>query len=272
MIPRRHGTTLSTEIYYFTGTGNSLAVARDITEETSGRLISIPSMMEKKSITTDADAVGIIFPAYYMRIPRIVERFIGKLTDLQGKYIFAIVTVGGIAGSILWRLSEEIGQRRGNLAAGFVVRMPANYIDSADALPLFLQKRMFRKWQRKANEITEDILNRKTGIEKRFNPIMTFLFSKSIDKQFAAGELDPDIDRNFWTDDKCNGCGICPKVCPVGNVKIIDDKPAWQNNCEKCLACIQWCPKEAIQFKNVTIKRKRYHHPDVEIKEVLKRE
>jgi ferredoxin/flavodoxin len=262
---------VSTEIYYFSGTGNSLVVARDITEKLGGKLKSIPAVMDQESIKIDADALGIVTPAYYMRMPRIVEGFVGKLTDLQSKYIFAIVTVGGIAGGILDRLSEAISLRGGSLAAGFVVRMPANYIDSADAPSLFLQKHMFRKWERKVDRIADHVVHRKSGRMEKFNPLMTLLFSKSIDKAYLAGELAPDVDKNFWVDDKCNGCGICFKICPVGNIEMVDDRPVWQHHCEKCLACIQWCPKEAIQFKDATLKRKRYHHPQVKLSDMLKR-
>ena len=262
---------MSAELYYFSGTGNSLVVARDIAEKISGKLISIPAVMDKESIKIDADVLGIVSPTYCMRMPGIVERFISKLTNLQSKYIFAIVTVGGIAGGILDRLSEAISLRGGSLTAGFVVRMPANYIHDADALPLFLQKRMFRKWEKRVDKIADYVLNVKSGRMEKFNPLMTLLFSKSIEKQYLRGELKPDIDKNFWADDKCNGCGICAKVCPVSNIEMVDDRPVWQHHCEKCLTCIQWCPEEAIQFKDVTLKRKRYHHPDVKLSDMLKR-
>jgi len=263
--------TIGTELYYFSGTGNSLVVARDIAEKINGKLLSIPSVMDKENITTDADVIGIVTPSYYMRIPRIVERFIGKLINLQSRYIFAIVTVGGVAGGILERLSEAIDARGGNLAAGFIVRMPANYIHDAGALPVFLQKMMFRSWRRKADKIAGHINRRNSGLQRKFNPLMTRIFSKRIDKHYLGGELNPDIDKNFWTDNKCDGCGICLRVCPVGNIIMVNDKPAWQHNCEKCLACIQWCPREALQFGKGTIKRKRYHHPDVKLSDVLKR-
>ncbi|MHB1377223.1 MAG: hypothetical protein ACYCXB_07365 [Candidatus Humimicrobiaceae bacterium] len=55
---------MNTEIYYFSGTGNSLAVARDITKKADGKLISIFSVLDKKSINTDADTLGIVFPVY----------------------------------------------------------------------------------------------------------------------------------------------------------------------------------------------------------------
>jgi len=263
---------MTAEIYYFSGTGNSLVVARDIAEKINGKLISIPAVMDKESIKTDADVLGFVTPTYYMRMPRIVERFIGKLTNLESKYIFTIVTVGGIAGGILDRLSEAISLRGGSLAAGFVVRMPANYIHAADTPPLFLQKNMFGKWEKKADKIADYVLNRMSGRMEKFNPLMTLLFSKSIEKQYLRGESNPGIDKNFWTDDKCKGCGICVTVCPVSNIEMVKDRPVWQHHCEKCLTCIQWCPKEAIQYKDVTLKRKRYHHPDVKLSDMLKRD
>ncbi len=91
---------MSTEIYYFSGTGNSLYVARDIAEKTNGKLISIPAVMNKQSIKTDANSIGIVFPVYMAHlygIPLIVERFIKKLEDIGSKYIFGISV--GISGS-----------------------------------------------------------------------------------------------------------------------------------------------------------------------------
>ncbi len=83
---------MSTEIYYFSGTGNSLAVARDIARKTNGKLIPIPSIMDKERIKTDADVIGIVFPVYYEPyggVPLIVRRFVRKLEGIGSKYIFA---------------------------------------------------------------------------------------------------------------------------------------------------------------------------------------
>jgi ferredoxin len=262
---------MSAEIYYFSGTGNSLAVARDVAERTGAKLVSIPAVMDGERIEISADALGIVSPAYYMRMPGIVESFIRKLAGLQSAYVFVIVTVGGVAGGILDRFSHAINLRGGSLAGGFVVRMPANYIHDADALPVFLQRRMFHSWEKRADKIANYVVKRKIGRIEKFNPLMTLVFSKTIDKRYLAGDLSPDIDKNFWVDDRCNRCSICSKVCPVRNIEMTDGRPVWQHHCEKCLACIQWCPEEAIQFKDVTLKRKRYHHPDVKLSDMLKR-
>jgi Fe-S-cluster-containing hydrogenase component 2 len=48
-----------------------------------------------------------------------------------------------------------------------------------------------------------------------------------------------------------------------------EGKPAWQHRCYQCMACLQWCPVEAVQYGEATAKRKRYRHPDVKLDDFL---
>lgn len=46
----------------------------------------------------------------------------------------------------------------------------------------------------------------------------------------------------------CVGCGLCERVCPLGNIALEGGKPAWRGTCTHCMACICRCPAEAIEY------------------------
>jgi flavodoxin/NAD-dependent dihydropyrimidine dehydrogenase PreA subunit len=279
-----------TEIYYFTGTGNSLAVARDIAGKLNGQLISIPSVMHKRSIKTDADIIGIVFPVHYLfngGIPFIIERFTKKLNNINKKYIFAVCTNGSGPGDTMKNLRKIIDSLGGKLSGGFAVKMPYNYIlfNKLSEVAIDKRQKMFNKCKKKV-EVIYEYVNAKKECRLETSDRITLLFidflglrkiAKSSYGKKAGFENSTDLpfqkilhlmDRSFHYDEKCNNCGICSGICPMHNIKIISGRPSWQHRCVQCFACLHWCPKEAIQFGNKTSKGKRYHHPDVKLLDI----
>jgi hypothetical protein len=73
---------MAADVYYFSGTGNSYIVARDIAEGIRGNLIPIPGVIDDASIPLASETVGIVFPVYFVPLgglPEIVKRFVQKL-------------------------------------------------------------------------------------------------------------------------------------------------------------------------------------------------
>lgn len=196
---------MSTEIYYFTGTGNSLMVATDLTKEIGAQLISIPSVIDKATITTPAQAIGVVFPVYIWGIPLIVEQFIKKVENLHDKYIFAVLTYGGTAGAAVKLFAKMIENRGGKLALGFKVHMPGNYTPLYGAIDEKKQQRLFSDWQQRLPAIAKAITSRRRGINENDNPLFNFIFSEII--YHSAAPHFSTMDKNFWTDAKCNHCG-----------------------------------------------------------------
>jgi ferredoxin len=56
----------------------------------------------------------------------------------------------------------------------------------------------------------------------------------------------------------------------MGNIKYTGRAVIFGDKCISCCACVQYCPKEAINFGNITKKRERYHNPNVTVEELTK--
>lgn len=84
------------------------------------------------------------------------------------------------------------------------------------------------------------------------------------------------VKKYFYFNLKCNGCGICAKVCPSQKIKMVDGRPIWQDTktCYMCYACLNYCPTHAVQIsskwfmKSYTEKNGRYAHPYATVKDM----
>ena len=253
---------MSNIIFYFTGTGNSLAVARDIAEKIGDtKVVSIAEAMREEHVDLSYERIGIVFPVYFSSIPAIVRRFIAKLSFNKSQYVFGVVTFGGTHGLAFSQLSQLVAERGGFLKANFGMPMPGNYIVKYGAFPMAMQQRLLKKGKEKADSIS--ITVKEKGSTRLLKAdLVSRLLIGYVNKMVAGVG---GMAGNFRTTEKCNGCGTCERVCPVGNINMVDKKPKWGNACEQCVACIQWCPMQAIEYADRTTKRKRYHNPDVKL-------
>ena len=64
---------------------------------------------------------------------------------------------------------------------------------------------------------------------------------------------------DFYTTDKCIGCGKCANLCPLNNISLQGKKPVWGNQCTHCMACIGNCPTEAIEYGTITQDKDKYN-------------
>ncbi|MFA6383985.1 MAG: EFR1 family ferrodoxin [Candidatus Omnitrophota bacterium] len=253
-------------IYYFSGTGNSLAVANDLAAELGAKVFPVTKAL-KTQVDTPCDVVGIVYPVYMFGIPLIIASFLRNLIIGQGAYVFCVATYGGLTGRP-HSLSKNILKKRGiDMAAGFSVRMPGNYTPLYGAISKEDQEGMFLKEKSKVKNIAGLVRERARGIIEESPVWLSFLFYILLYKGGSARI--PSAAKDFWITGKCTKCGVCGLVCPVENITMKDGKPVWRDNCQHCVACLQWCPVEAIQYKKSTAGRKRYHHPGVTVQAIM---
>ncbi|MHB8164233.1 MAG: EFR1 family ferrodoxin [Methanoregula sp.] len=260
---------MKTIIYYFTGTGNSLATAKTLCARLGDcELVSIPMLAGSTAeVVPVADRVGIVGPVYDFGLPSIVAEFAERL-DLSGSgYCFAVLTMGGMGGSALHQLDGIIQHHGGRqLDAAFTVRMPGNFV------PLYAppegkkQEDMLAQAEVRIGEIAGMIdqgLIVRPGISPFTSLLKRFIYPGFIDQIHGA-------DKNFTANEKCTSCGTCSQVCPVQNIVMENEKPSWKHHCELCLACLHFCPVAAIQWGPKTAKRGRYKNPAITIADMKK--
>lgn len=254
-------------ILYFTGTGNSLQVAKDISDELGGiELYPLASLADEEEIEIKAMVFGIVFPTYFACLPLIVEKTAKKLKINKETYVFAVSTQGGSPGAVLKQLNDILQEKGEKLDSGFLVNMPGNYIVKYGAFPLIMQNRAFNRKKNKVKEIAAIVGARKGRKYELSKLVIDRIFTKTMHKGLENTHIK---DKEFWANENCNACGTCERICPVKNIELSENKPAWKHNCEQCMACIQWCPKEAIQYSNKTLKRARYRNPYVNLSGII---
>lgn len=242
------------KIFYFTATGNSLAVAKQI----GGELLSIPQQKEP-AIYRD-DVIGVVFPVYGCAVPKVVKRFL-RNAFFEAEYTFAIGTYGNGRGAAMddaIQIAKEQGYRFDYVNAVLMLDncQPQFDIDKQR------EKLPDKKVEQQIQKICEDIEARKCqklkcGVMDRF---ATWLCTKL--------PIEPeDNPKNFFVDENCVKCGTCADVCPVRNIQV-SDKVRFSNHCACCQACIHACPKRALHYKGER-NTARWRNPEVTLEELI---
>jgi ferredoxin len=258
---------MTDRIFYYSGTGNSLWVAKKLSEHLGGVKTFLLTQPIGESLKEPSGITGIIFPVYIWGVPAPVLQFVKRLKQAQGEYIFAVAVNGGQVSNTLVQLKKAMRKEGLDLSAGFEIKMPSNYIPWGGPGPIDKQRAMFNEAEKKLESISNIIKNKEPREVEKGPLWQRILFTAIYRLSFPYV---PGMDKGFWTDSKCNGCGICVKVCPAGNVVLDAGRPSWQHRCHQCLACLQWCPEQAVQFGKKTVKYERYHHPEIKLKDVIK--
>jgi NAD-dependent dihydropyrimidine dehydrogenase PreA subunit/flavodoxin len=268
---------MSTQIYYFSGTGNSLHVARELQKRIpDADLIPVVNLLGQDMIQTQAKTVGLVFPIYLTTLPIPIREFVKKLDPSSAEYIFAVGTRMGTFCLADIALENMLRERDKHLDAYFLLNMPINSPtglvpgpgdkdwvnkvtdEKVQALDAAVQDRL--------DAIQDVIVNREPNPKddsSRLGPLLKSLLSiplAFIERSTGGTEIP------YTADSSCTGCGTCEKVCPSNKIKLVDGKPVWQKEiqCYYCYACFNYCPTQSILVgKKYTQKDGRYSHPGI---------
>jgi ferredoxin len=257
---------MKTTIYFYTGTGNSLWTARKIAEHLDQSELVPLKRNREEPVQCDSERIGLIFPVHIWGVPPPVIDFVHRLKAGPGQYFFAVAVNAGQVAATLIQLEGLLQTKGLHLSCGFSMDLPSNYIPWGGAISEEKQQAKFSTALEKCRRIATTVSNNKELPSEKGPFLLNLIFSMIYRKTLPNVTR---IDKSFFADEKCTACGICEKLCPSRNIVMSEEKPLWQHRCEQCFACLQWCPEEAIQYGKNTKSKKRYHHPEISLKDII---
>ncbi len=247
-------------ILYFSGTGNSAYAARLLGEKINDTVVDMGKMLkDRMSYLFSEKPWVVVAPIYAWQMPRVVRDWLAKTTLSGSKEMYFVLTCGDSMGGA-GKFAKELCDKKGMVYRGTAeLKMPENYIIMFKAPDKEKTDLSVKLAEGKISKIAEEITAGKDITEKKagaFDGIMSGIINNGFYKLFVSA-------KKFYAKDNCIGCGLCAKKCPLGNIKMAYGRPVWESetNCTQCMACICYCPVEAIEYGKATEGKVRYRCP-----------
>ena len=229
-------------ILYFSGTGNSLAISRQLAERLNEQVM--PLGLAVKHDLLHERRIGLVFPSYWFNAPRAVTELLPRLRIPKDAYVFIVTPCGAQAGNAIWTVRRMLAAN----AVGFG-RNPNDQVWKFD------------RYAGRLERIAADIAAGVRRCHYAWWGLPGALCAIPAVQRRTLPMLTPAVNT-----DKCIACGICRDVCPQDNITLVDGKALCGTDCAQCLACVHFCPQQAVELGHKpTPQAHQYHHPNVTV-------
>ncbi|MHC1719856.1 MAG: EFR1 family ferrodoxin [Clostridiaceae bacterium] len=240
----------SIAIVYFSGTGNTEAIAgfiRDEMAETYNLDLIKAEDITREKIDFNVEKyhmLGFGYPVHGFNAPALMYDVVKHLPDFGSKRVFLFSTC---AGPLYFNDIASFNLKKSLLQKGFDVfyerqfYMPANigtrYNDE-------VSKQLCNAAKVKAKTMAGEVGK---GMEKirhdNLGPkMMGCLYT--LEKKYW-----PLVAKDFVVLDSCTKCGKCIEDCPVENISLSEAGITFGERCRCCYRCVYSCPSKAISGK-----------------------
>lgn len=253
-------------IFLLSCTGNTRWACSKIAQATGDRVVDVLKTEERRFAVAEGESIGFCFPVHGWRPPLQLRRFIAGLTVEGGgerPYCYALMTAGDTCGEAADILRSDLSRRGLALDSTFSLIMPESYV-GLPFMDVDTKAKERLKIERAAQQLEvfiPMIVGRCRGVEHVVRGRWPRVNSRVLGAVFTRKLV---TDRPFRVDvSRCDGCGLCRRLCPVGNIGWESGRPSWLHNgrCMSCFVCYHHCPHHAIEYGRRTKGKGQYTGP-----------
>jgi ferredoxin len=253
-------------VYYFTGTGNSLNVARWLSnvakaDNIQTEIVNI-SLADRRNIEPPEPGSLILFvsPIHGFNYPPVMVHFIMRFPKANNSVVLMNTRAGMLIGKLItpgltgiaFYLSALLLKLKGySVRAMLPVDLPSNWISVHPGLNEKTVKYLHEKNREKVYSFANTILSGKSSFKPLREIVQDLLIMPVAVLYYFIGRFI--FAKTYYASADCNNCNICIKECPVKGVIKVANRPYWTFNCESCMKCMSYCPKKAIETAHGSI-------------------
>lgn len=246
-------------ILYFSATGNTEFIAQELAKRLDDTCINLLDRVKTQdhSVLHSEKPFIICAPVYVCEMPRFLSKYLKNQTFSGSKDVYFIFTSGGYCGISGQLAKWMIRKKHMNYCGRAEFRMPRNYV-ADDAYPMLAPEEVRARILQSCDMLEPVAADIQAG--KKLEARHIFLFETLITLPFNPVWCKLKLRaKDFYTTDRCIGCGKCVKLCPLNNISLKEKAPVWGDSCTHCMACIGNCPTEAIEYGTITQSKEPYN-------------
>ena len=222
----------------------------------------IDSRIPKQVIPDAADTLVCIgMPTHGFTAPWSVIKFAFRLPSVsktravvvatQGRLHFRHFFIPGLSASATFLIAAILGLKGYHVRGVQSINMPSNWMALHSGQKSEYIGKIIDAARKPSEMFITTILSGKRSWLTPLN-ILEFLLAIPLLPvsigYLIYGKLG--LAKLFFTNRRCNGCGLCAEYCPNVAIRMKGKKsqrPFWTFHCESCMRCMAFCPEKAIE-------------------------
>jgi len=241
-------------LYYFSGTGNTLVIAKEtkVFFEGKGYSVTLEEMHTNFNGEPDESSlIGLIFPVAIQSTFPTVWTFVENMPEGKGQAVFMIDTMDAFSGGIVGPMKKLLVKKGYNCIGACELKMATSMQTTAQKVDQGLKK--FDSALIMLDVFLSQLEQGKT--HWRRIPFFSDMMRSVSKKRKIWSDMSRKLEVNH---DQCIKCSLCLKHCPVDAISYKEDKITIDHElCIACMRCINYCPKNAFRLNGKQLIQKK---------------